>query len=73
MTNLKAFKVSVRVRGGHENQTRTMFVKANSKKEVEGAVDVIKVWPRSQMNPDQCPMMIVDEFIEPDDSYRDPY
>lgn len=73
ITDKKAFEVEQSVRGGYDGQTRTLFVKATSKKEVLECVDVIKVTRRYDMTADKCPMIINDKCIEEDENYVDPY
>lgn len=61
---MKAFEVKIAILGGSKNETKTKFVQANSKKEVESAeYGVLKVWERVDMIPEECPMEIVDGVI----------
>lgn len=60
---MKAFEVKLAVIGGSKDQTRTVFVEANTKSEVENCEGVIQIWPRADMKADECPMHIVSNII----------
>jgi hypothetical protein len=60
---MKAFEVKLAVTGGHKGQTRTVFVEANTKSEVENCEGVIQVWPRPDMKSEECPMQIISDVI----------
>ena len=66
---MKAFEVKQKIRGGHKDQTRTIFVEANSKKELMQDPDTVKVWERQDMKPDDCPMMFDGRWIEPKEDF----
>ena len=57
---MKAFEVKLSVTGGSKDQTRTVFVQAKTKKEIQSTPDVLKVWKREDMKPEECSMEIVD-------------
>lgn len=56
---MKAYEVKMRVIGGSKNQTRTLYVQAKTKKELESLDLVLKVWERKDMSSDDCPNEIM--------------
>lgn len=60
---MKAYEVNLSVWGGYKNQARKVFVKANSIDEVKRCDDVLKVWFRKDMKPEDCPCEIIDNVI----------
>jgi hypothetical protein len=65
---MKAFEVKLSVTGGSKDQTRTVFVEANTKSEVENCEGVIQIWPRKDIKADECQMHIVSNIITEKDN-----
>jgi hypothetical protein len=60
---MKSFEVKLSVIGGSKDQTRTVFVEATTKSEIENCEGVLKIWKRDDITPDECPMEILDGVI----------
>lgn len=56
---MKSFEVKLSVIGKSKDETKTVFVQAESKTELEKMDDVLKVWERDDIEPSECPMHIV--------------
>lgn len=58
----KAYEVVVAVTG-YKNRARTVFVEAESKRQVAAAYDIKRVFTRPDMKPEDCPCEIIDDVI----------
>lgn len=63
MNQLKSFEVNMAVIGGSKDQTKKVFVKANSKKQIQECEGVLKIWERKDIKPEECQMQIKDRII----------
>lgn len=60
---MKSFEVKLGVTGKAKDETKTVFVQAENKAELEKIDGVLKVWERNDIKPSDCPMHIVYEAI----------
>lgn len=59
----KAFEVIMAVTGSYKDRERTVFVEAESKRQVAAAYDVKRVFTRPDIKPEDCPCEVVDNVI----------
>lgn len=55
---MKSFEINLAVVRGAKDQTRKVFVSAETKEQVENCEGVKEIWERPDMQPDECPMQI---------------
>ena len=60
---MKAFEVKIAIIGGSKDQSRTVFVEAESKKQIKSTKNILKIWDSDDMKPVECPMEILDGII----------
>lgn len=60
---MKVFEVKVSVTGGYKNKTKTYFVEAKSRNEINRVDGILKIWHRKDIQPSECSMEIIDGAI----------